>query len=295
MSKPPVLMILVKVYPSRNRGKPSVLMILVKVYPGRNRGKPPVLMIPTKAVAKTATLPGMKGFARGVIAIKKYDIFLFDADDTLYDYTLSTAHALKSMFEQCNFNYTAEIQARYGVINLQAWASYEKGEISIDEMQSVRFARLFEEMGVYHDANDFNTRYLYELGKGMFLLDGAVEIFREIASHNKQIYIVTNGLKATQESRAKYSPLNEYITGFFIASEVGHQKPCKEFFEHVFKHIPTPKENMLIIGDSLTADVEGGNNAGIDTCWLNTHDEENNTHIKPTYEIKNLHQLKSFI
>ncbi|MCL2405906.1 MAG: YjjG family noncanonical pyrimidine nucleotidase [Defluviitaleaceae bacterium] len=227
--------------------------------------------------------------------MKKYTTFLFDADDTLYDYRLSTAYALKSMFEQCGFAYSDGIQARYGEINRAAWASYEKGEISVDDMQKVRFSRLFDEIGVYHDPESFNAGYLYEFGKGIYLIEGALEICRAIFSRNKHIYIVTNGLVATQEARAKHSPLNKYITGFFVSQIVGHQKPSLEYFRHVFTHISASKDEMIIIGDSLTADIAGGNNASIDTCWLNIHGTQNHTNIKPTYEIHNLRQLQQFI
>ena len=227
--------------------------------------------------------------------MKKYDVFLFDADDTLYDYTPSAVYALKTMFERYGIHYTAGIQARYNEINSQTWASYEQGEISGDELQRVRFERLFDEMGVTHDVDDFNTRYLYELGKGLFLVEGALEICREIVSHNKQIYIITNGLIATQEARAIHSPLNQYMSGIFVSQAIGHQKPSKEYFDHVAAHIPGAKDKMLIIGDSLTSDIAGGNNAGIDTCWLNINKTVNPTNIKPTYEINYLLQLKPFI
>jgi len=227
--------------------------------------------------------------------MKKYDIFLFDADDTLYDFSLSSAYALKSMFEQCNFDYSDSIQAEYIKINIQEWQRYEKGEISVQELQITRFSRLFEEIGVFHDVEDFNKRYLYELGKGMFLTEDALEICGEIVAQGKQIYIITNGLVGTQEARAKHSPLSKYITGVFVSQAVGHQKPDKEYFRHVLANIPADKDKMLVIGDSLAADIAGGNSAGVDTCWLNTHGTKNLSKIKPVYEIINLRQLQKFI
>ena len=228
--------------------------------------------------------------------MKKYDIFLFDADDTLYDFTLSSANALRVMFEYCGFEYSDKVQATYWEINAQAWASYEKGEISVEELQRVRFARLFNNVGVSHDIEDFNARYLYELGCGAFLLEGTRSICREIVANNKQVYIVTNGLIATQEARAKQSPIAKYISEVFASEAIGYQKPDKEFFNYVCAHITDAcKSQMLIIGDSLRADVVGGNNAGIDTCWFNAHGADNPMSIKPTYEIQKLSQLRQFI
>jgi len=227
--------------------------------------------------------------------MKKYDIFLFDADDTLYDFNMSSVYALKTMFEQCGFDYSDSVWTRYIEINSQAWTCYEKGEISIHELQTTRFSRLFDEIGISHDADDFNKRYLYELGSGSFLIEGALEICRKIILENKQIFIVTNGLISTQDARAKQSPLSEYISGVFVSQAVGSKKPEAEYFEHVFSHIPAGKDKMLIVGDSLTADIAGGNNAKIDTCWLNRHGASNFTGIKPLYEINTLRQLQKFI
>jgi len=227
---------------------------------------------------------------------KKYDIFLFDADNTLYDFNKAEANALKIMFDYCGFNYTKGILARYREISAPVWDSYEKNEISLEELQTLRFVRLFTDIGVFHDADDFNTRYLAELGKGAFLIDGALEICREISANNKQIFIITNGIQTTQKSKIKYSPIKDYITDFFVSEFVGHRKPERAYFEYVLSHIPqVEKDRILIVGDSLTADIAGGNNTGIDTCWFNEHECVNNTNIVPVYEIRALSQIQRFI
>jgi YjjG family noncanonical pyrimidine nucleotidase len=228
--------------------------------------------------------------------LAKYEIFLFDADDTLYDYDKAEEYALQAMFKHCGFNYSEDIRTCYRKINTQIWESYEKGEISKTDLQTLRFSRLFDEIGVQYDTTDFSTRYLAELGKGTFLIDGAVEICRDIVSHNKQIFIVTNGILATQEARIKHSLIKDYISDFFVSEFVGYQKPDREYFEYVFSHIPkVGKDKILIIGDSLTADITGGSNAGIDTCWFNANESINHTSITPTYEVKNLAELRKFV
>ena len=228
--------------------------------------------------------------------MRKYEMFLFDADGTLYDYDKAEEYALRTMFEKCGFSYSESVRAKYREINSEVWASYEKGELSVSDFPIIRFERLFGEVGVQYDASDFNSKYLDELGKGTFLIDGAVEICKEIVSHGKLIYIVTNGLLATQEARIKHSLIKNYITDTFVSSFVGFQKPEKEYFDYVFSHIPQiSKDKILIIGDSLTADIAGGNMAGIDTCWYNESGIENGTGIEPTYEIKHLSEVQKFL
>jgi 2-haloacid dehalogenase len=228
--------------------------------------------------------------------MKKYDIFLFDADNTLYNYDKAEAHALKAMFDYFGFEYSESQRTIYREINSQAWRDYEEGKISKADLQTVRFERFFKKINVWHDPCDFNTRYLAELGRGTFLVDGALEICNEIVSRDKQIFIVTNGILATQESRIKHSLIKEYVSDFFVSEFVGFQKPDIEYFSYVFTHIPKiPKNKILIVGDSLTADIAGGNNAGIDSCWFNEHGIDNTTDIKPTYEIRNLSEVLKFV
>jgi HAD superfamily hydrolase (TIGR01662 family) len=155
---------------------------------------------------------------------------------------------------------------------------------------------LFEAIGIHYDETDFNEKYLAELGKGAFLIDGALEICREITKNGKLIYIVSNGILATQEARIKHSLIRDYISDFFVSEFVGYKKPDVEYFEYVFSHIPqVGKDRILLVGDSLSADIAGGNNAGIDTCWFNIDRNENQTGIIPTYEISRLSELNSFL
>jgi 2-haloacid dehalogenase len=232
---------------------------------------------------------------------KRYDIFLFDADGTLFDYDMAEANALKIMFDYCGLDYSEAVRSKYREINSRVWKSYEKGEITKTELQTLRFTRLFNEIGVSYDVNHFNEMYINELGKGSFLIDGALEICGEITSRNqpgadKKIYIVTNGILATQKARIERSAIKEYISGFFVSEFIGYQKPHSLYFEYVFSHIPqTSKSNILIIGDSISADIAGGNNAKIDSCWFNRFGDINDTDIIPTYEINSLSELKKYI
>ena len=228
--------------------------------------------------------------------LKNYDVFLFDADGTLFDYDMAEANALKTMFDYCGFNYSESVRSKYREINTQEWESYEKGETTKAELQVSRFTRLFSSIGVDFDVKDFNEKYLYQLGKGTFLINGALEICREVVSCNKRIYIVTNGILATQKARIEHSSIKEYISDYFVSEFVGSQKPHASYFNYVFSHIPAmDKDKTLIVGDSLSADIAGGNNSGIDSCWLNSSGIENKTDIVPTYEIAALYELRKFI
>jgi len=229
--------------------------------------------------------------------MKKYDIFLFDADDTLYDHDKAESAALSTMFARYGFDYSEEVRMKYRKINAQVWAEYQRDEISEADFPTSRYVRLFELIGVQcDDVHAFNEQYLVEMGKGAQLIDGAQEICREIVAAGKQIFIVTNGLFAVQQSRIKNSLISDCISDYFVSSAVGYRKPQIEFFEHVFSHIPPiDKSKIIVIGDSLSADIAGGNNAGIDTCWINPQKSANGSGIVPTYEIHALDEVRKFI
>ena len=228
--------------------------------------------------------------------MKKYDIFLFDADNTLYDFDKAEAHAFEISFRNYGFHYTDAIREKYREINRQEWDKLEKGEISKDDLQTSRFVRLFDYVSVECDAKQFNDKYLYELGKGAFLIDGAREICEHIVSRGKKIYIVTNGILATQTSRIQHSSIKDHISDFFVSEFVGHQKPHPAYFEYVLSRIgQIAKCKILIVGDSLASDIQGGINIGIDTCWFNAKNADNHTGIAPTYEIRSLNEVSQFV
>ncbi|MCL1986852.1 MAG: YjjG family noncanonical pyrimidine nucleotidase [Firmicutes bacterium] len=228
--------------------------------------------------------------------MKKYEIFLFDADGTLFDFYKAEETALKTMFEKVDITYTSEIREKYRAINAEIWQDYEKGKSSQSELQTLRFAKLFEEINVIQNAEIFNLQYLAELAKGVFLVDGAFEICQQIFASGKKIYIVTNGNLSTQKPRMENSAISGFISNFFISEAVGFRKPQANYFEYVFSQIPqVDKNEIIIIGDSLTADIAGGNNAGIDSCWYNSFGAENDFGVLPTYEIDRLSQISEFV
>ena len=224
--------------------------------------------------------------------MKNYDIFLFDADNTLYDFDRAVANALEVLFSTHRFSYSPNIPGRFIDIGMALWERYESGDMTDIELQHTRFSQLFQECGITHCPVEFTEQYHYELGKCAFLIDGAEEICKTLTNAGKQIYIITNGFLATYQARVKHSAIEKYVTECFVSEIIGYKKPRKEFFDYVLSHLAqVDKSNMLIVGDSLGADIAGGNAMGIDTCWFNLHNVANKTEILPTYEIQKLSEL----
>ena len=228
--------------------------------------------------------------------MKKYEYYLLDADGTLFDYDLAEESALKSMFLKHQFSYDDSVRTQYRKINQAAWDAFEKGLISKSKLQLSRFEQLFDFLGITESATAFSEAYLVELGKGIFLIDGALALCQSLFEKGKKVYIVTNGMITTQRMRLKKSMIKPYILDMFVSEEIGFQKPNPLYFEYVFSHIAGfDKQKALIVGDSLSADILGGNNSGIDSCWFNRNNEENTTGITPAYVINNLNELHKLI
>ena len=221
----------------------------------------------------------------------KYKTIFFDADDTLLDFQKAERTALSEVFNSYGIEDNEEIFNRYIEINNKLWRSFELGEIAKEDILNSRFTILFQELCLDKDGIKCNSDYLEALGRGDFLLDGAIEACKYLSEYC-DLYIVTNGVSKTQHSRIDNSPLMKYIKGVFVSEEIGYQKPRKEYFDYVFDAIgEVDKSRVLIVGDSLSSDILGGINAGIATCWFNPDKKENNLRIKADYEIRNLQEL----
>jgi 2-haloacid dehalogenase len=223
--------------------------------------------------------------------MKKYKTLLFDVDDTLLDFDAAESLALRLLFEEHHFSLTSEIEKNYKNLNKRLWEAFEEGKIDRDEVMNTRFSKLFKEYGKDVDGAFLEKGFRCYLEQGHQLINGAFELISKLQKHF-DLYIVTNGDSKTQDRRLRESGLYPLFKDIFVSDVTGFQKPMKGFFDYVIARIPNFKVNQtLIIGDSLSSDIKGGNLAGIDTCWFNPEMKHNNSDIIPTYEIQKLEDL----
>ncbi len=199
----------------------------------------------------------------------RYDTVLFDADGTLLDFQKSEREAVAEALQSMGVSPTAEMLEIYSQINDDLWKKLERGEIERSVLLYHRFELLFERYGIFADAKEMAKRYMQTLSTKGYVLEGATELCEKLRGVCR-LYIVTNGTEVIQKGRFARSGLESYFEKCFISQVIGYNKPSEKFFEYVAADIPDfSKEKTLIVGDSLSSDIQGGIRFGIDTCWYN--------------------------
>lgn len=224
-----------------------------------------------------------------------YKTILLDVDGTLFDFKASERNALSAAFEMHGYGLNEEIRGIYERINKDLWEQYELGKIDRNTVIYSRFGMLFKAIRIDDDGIVFEDDYQKLLGKQHVMYEDALELVQYLQK-KYDLYIVTNGVTATQMQRLKDSTLDQYMKDIFVSEATGFQKPMKEFFDYCFERIGAiDKSRTMIIGDSLTSDMKGGNNAGITTCWYNPDKLINATDVVVDIEIGRLRDLYQII
>lgn len=203
---------------------------------------------------------------------------LIDADDTLLDFHKAEKQALKTTLSEINIEWTEELNEIYLEENLKIWKEYEKNEITRDELKVQRFERFFKRASLIPDLSygEINNIYIENLSQCGYMLEGAMDFVKSLKRY-ANVYIATNGLAFTQRGRLKASGLDNIVDGAFISEEINFNKPSKDYFDYIFSQLGiTDKSSVIIIGDSLTSDMQGGKNAGITTCFYSPNKDIQN-------------------
>lgn len=220
-------------------------------------------------------------------------VILWDIDGTVMNFLKAENYAIKKCFAALNICECDDAMvARYSLINKKYWEKLERGEITKPQVQRMRFEELFEKEGVeFDDIDELNRMYQIALGDKIFFIDNSFELIKSLKGKVKQ-YAVTNGTTKAQENKMQRSGLDRIFDGVFISDKLGFEKPTIQFFDAVFEAIGEyKKDEILIVGDSLTSDITGGNNAGILCCWYNPNGSVNDKNLRIDYEIKNLNEI----
>lgn len=232
-----------------------------------------------------------------MIQSMRYEVILFDADDTLFDYGRSEADALGGALLEFGIEPEPGLTESYRAINRELWDTFEKGGITLERLRVERFDRLFGSRGLGVEGERFSAVYLERLGQGTHLINGAEELCAALMGRCR-LAVITNGIKAVQMSRIGRSVLKDCFETVVVSEDAGCQKPEPGIFDYTFRALgleERDKERVLMVGDSLTSDIRGGIRYGLDTCWFNPMGRPVPDGLQPTYTIRELKELTELL
>ena len=224
----------------------------------------------------------------------QYKYLFFDMDNTLFDFDADEDQALERLFNAQDIDLTSDIKATDQTFNQGLWRQYEQGELTREILLNTRFAAFFKkQFNKVVDGQQLSSQYLDNLALGHDLMPQSEELLLGLQAQHAKLYITTNGVARTQYQRLQDSGLAHYFDAIFVSEELGYQKPDPAYFQTVFQKLETvTMTQSLIVGDSLTSDVQGGQNVGVATAWYNPTGQINHDQaLQPTHEIKQLAEL----
>lgn len=222
---------------------------------------------------------------------------LWDVDATLLDFNAAERAAIKALFLEFSLGECTESMLKhYSDINTGFWKRLEKNEISREQVLTGRFEQFFNEYGIGTEiVRDFNNRYQLKLGDTIVYRDNSPEVIKALKGKVRQ-YVVSNGTVAAQTKKLEKSGLGKLMDGVFLSEELGIEKPNAGFFEKVFSAIhPEDLSTVMIVGDSLTSDMQGGINANIKTCWYNPEGKPLPEQYQIDHIISDLHEVVDLV
>lgn len=224
-----------------------------------------------------------------------YPYLLFDADNTLFDFDQAERNAHLLLCRAHGLAFSEEGYQLYHKCNADLWRDFDRGLCTKEYLLVERFRRYLAITGEHANPEALNRDHLRALGEGAMLLPGAEELCR-VLSRDHRLYLLTNAVASVQKTRFANSAIAPYFQGVFISEEVGVGKPDSAYFDYVFHAVPgLARDNALVIGDSLTSDIQGANNAGLPCCWFNPKGQPRPQGLRIDYEIRALEELYAIV
>lgn len=239
--------------------------------------------------------------------MSKYETLIFDLDDTLIDNNQSIKYAFTIMIHELGLEYSDDLFSRWKTFDTSYWHTWESGKMVIPDfiktledkityLRANRFILFFQELEIdFLGAVSLNNLYCSMLGVNIVEVPGASQLLQDLY-HNYEVVIATNGPLDAARKKLEKAQLDFFISEVISSEEVGFSKPMPEFFHFLYQTVENQDKNkMLLVGDSLTTDILGGMNNGIDTCWFNPNEQLLPEEYQPTMTINRLLQLKKKI
>lgn len=216
----------------------------------------------------------------------RYKLVLMDIDDTIFDFMPGNKNAIAALMEELGLS-SPTVFDEYQAINHACWQALERGEMNQEILHVERFRRFLAEKGRDDDPAQVADRFADLLGQQNIPLPHALETTKTLCE-KIPVVLLTNGITVIQKKRLAASPLKDWVQGVVISQEVGVSKPDPRIFEIALNGIHP--SDALMIGDGITSDVMGANNAGVDVCWYNPKGKTLPEGVHAEYEIRDIRE-----
>lgn len=234
--------------------------------------------------------------------MNKYEYILFDADGTLYDFPTAEKNAIQETWSAHKIPINETTLSCFHKHNGFCWKQLEEGTIGYDVLPNKRFQLMFDELGYSHlDPPKFNDEYISNITKHTKLFPQSLEVLKTLQNRGYKLFIITNGIYTFQREPFYREETKEIFSQVFYSSKLNVCKPNKKFFDKVFKElgldeisVDERKQKVIVIGDSLTSDIQGGINASLDTIWYNPNNLPVNEKVTPTFVVNQLVDLLQY-
>jgi len=222
-----------------------------------------------------------------------YQIYLLDIDNTLLDFDAAEEQGFIKMIQSYDLEFHDEMLSHYKKMNRHLWDLLEQGKIGREELLNTRFHEFFRLYDLEINGEEAEGRYRGHLGNTSDLIPGAKETLIKLNERGKHLYTASNGVYSTQIQRLKNAGIFHLFEGMFISEKVGYEKPSLHFYQHCFKNIPNfEKDKTIMVGDSISSDIQGAVGASIDSCLFSRDPEPLPT--AATHTIHDITELLNF-
>lgn len=206
-------------------------------------------------------------------------LILIDIDNTLLDFDAFVIKFINDFFK----GEGSEIYQAFCEVNDFLWGKLEKGELTFEQIKEVRWKMILERTGHSElDGVAMEEQFRKQMRETAISVPGAKQMIVSLAK-KYVLCTASNGPYEQQIHRLRLAGFDTYFKMHFISEDIGFSKPDVRFFEEAFHRMQTDetllfaKDEILMLGDSLTSDMQGGRNAGIHTCYF-TREKK---HTKP--------------
>lgn len=220
---------------------------------------------------------------------------LIDVDNTLLDFNKCAEEAIKIGFSKWNIEYNEKVFPVFLEVNDSLWQKIETGEIDKPTLYQLRWKTIFERLGIDADGPVFEQDFRNIFSESKEPVDGAYDIL-DYLSEKYTVSVASNASYWQQMKRLTNSDMLKYFANIFNSEQIGYPKPEKKFFDACFEKLGNiPKDEVIIIGDSLSADINGGAAYGIKTLWFNYGKIPVPKESKADFIVKSLDEIKNIL